>query len=207
MVKSNQQQTPKIRCHEVNHEPIEIGGGILYGGACNSPKSGYDIYIGFQEGMILRHSKYPWVKDPAVEFEFVIADMRVPKSVVTFRKLIKYMKKQLSQGKKIHIGCIGGHGRTGLVIAALVSVLLPDEEDAIAWTREHHCERAVESQQQVNWLMKYFKVKEAEPTKVYKPPKAVAANDPYPAKVLSFAGGDPEQGVYYPLDSSPLSIW
>lgn len=155
-----------VRCWEENHKPLAIGGGTVLGAACAHPADGYDIYVGFDHGMKFKHTAFPWEqkKDPVVEFLFPISDMCAPKSPKQFKAMIEWMSAQLALGKKIHMGCIGGHGRTGLVLAALVAHV-NGEKDAIQWVRKHHCKKAVESESQVNFLMKHFKVKKAKPTK------------------------------------------
>ncbi|MCK5640964.1 MAG: hypothetical protein KAJ19_09215, partial [Gammaproteobacteria bacterium] len=66
-----------------------------------------------------------------------------------------------------HIGCIGGHGRTGLVLAALAAYTKTAPKNAIQWVRKHHCDSAVESTSQVNFLVKHYKVAKAKVSKGY----------------------------------------
>lgn len=156
----------KPRCH-TTHKPIKLGNGEILGAACGSPREGYDIYIGFDYGMKFKHQLFPWDKtaDPIVEFQYHITDMCAPKSPKEFKKMLNWCAEQLEDGKKIHIGCIGGHGRTGTFLAALIS-LYPDlTDDPIQWVRDNHCKKAVESASQIKFLAKHFGCKTAEPTK------------------------------------------
>jgi hypothetical protein len=91
--------------------------------------------------------------------------MCAPKSPKEFKKMINWVSDQLDDGKKIHIGCIGGHGRTGTFLAALVSLYEDLTDDPISWVREHHCAKAVESKAQIKFLVKHFNCKTAKPTK------------------------------------------
>lgn len=161
----NKSFKPVKRCHSY-HKPLQFGDGVLLGGACGSPRSGYDIYIGFDGGMQFNHSAYPWETDDdaVIEFQYRITDMCAPKSPKVFIKMVDWIVEQLHAGKRIHMGCIGGHGRTGLVIAAVKKVW-DGEEDAIAWTRKNHCKKSVESESQVGFLVKHFGCKAAKPTK------------------------------------------
>ena len=74
--------------------------------------------------------------------------MDAPANVTRFKKLVTWLCNQLQDGKTVHVGCIGGHGRTGTVISAIVAELL-EEKDAIQWVRKHYCKKAVESKAQV----------------------------------------------------------
>jgi hypothetical protein len=157
---------PKPRCH-TTHNPLKLGMGEVLGGACSAPREGYDIYIGFDYGMKMQHQPFPWdqVDDPIVEFQYHITDMCAPKSPKDFRKMIEWCSEQLGAGKKIHVGCIGGHGRTGTFLAALVSLYEHLTDDPIAYVREHHCEKAVESESQIKFLCTHFGCKTSTPTK------------------------------------------
>lgn len=158
----------KPRCH-TKHQPLKLGMGEVVGGACGSPRAGYDIYIGFDYGMKMQHQPYPWEQkdDPIIEFQYRITDMCAPKSPKQFKKMISWCAEQLDDGKKIHVGCIGGHGRTGLFLAALVSLYEDLTDDPIAYVRKEHCKKAVESQSQLKFLKKHFgiKIKGHKPTK------------------------------------------
>jgi len=167
-------------CHE-DHKEFELGGGVIMGASCINPREGYDIYIGFDRGMRLSHTPYPWeaADNALVEFLWPITDMCAPKSIKEFRKLINWVEAQLKDGKRIHMGCIGGHGRTGLVLSALIKQI-NDTEDAITWVRENYCHKAVESTSQINFLHKHFTIKKAEPTKKPYSPQYKTGSSKYP---------------------------
>jgi hypothetical protein len=153
------------RCYE-EHPTLTLGNGKLHGGSCHYPAKDYDIYIGLDHGMEMQFAKYPWHKDDSeqIEFLFKITDMQAPHCEVEFKNLINYMEEQLNAGKKIHVGCIGGHGRTGTVFAALVKQML-GEEDAITWVRKHYCKKAVESASQVQFLHKHYGITKVDASK------------------------------------------
>ena len=151
----------KARCHEA-HKPLDILSGVLYGGACAHPLPGYDIYIGLTESYHKPES-YPW--GPSLQaIHYPIVDMSVPHDVPGFLKMVTWMCGQLAEGKRIHIGCFGGHGRTGLVIAAVVAEALK-EPDPIHWVRMNHCHKGVESASQVGLLVKQYGAAPAKATK------------------------------------------
>lgn len=152
---SRREVTQHPRCYET-HPPLQIGDYTVYGGSCSNPMViDADVYIGLDH--ITAKSKYsPW--NPGGHIHYPIVDMSVPQDPEDFKKLIDWLAVQLTALKKVHIGCIGGHGRTGLVLAALVTVMTGDK-DSILYVRKNYCEKAVESASQVAFLAKYFDIK------------------------------------------------
>lgn len=123
---------------------------VIYGGNCGSPVvPDADVYIGLDKySARISQRSWPWKK--GTEFIFDIPDMGVPALPEEFLKLINWIKVQLEKDLKVHVGCIGGHGRTGMVLAGLVSLF--GEKDAITYVRKHYCQKAVESSSQVKFL-------------------------------------------------------
>jgi len=152
------------RCYE-SHAPLAIGDYKIYGGSCSRPiVKDADIYVGFDHSMSFSGGNYPWTE--GTEFLYHITDMAAPKDADSFMKLIEYLKQCLCIGKKVHIGCIGGHGRTGTVLAALVSHMT-GEKHATDYVRKHYCKKAVESKSQIAFLKDHFGITPAKPTKEY----------------------------------------
>ncbi len=153
------------RCFH-SHPALPIKDGlVVYGGSCSSPViKDADIYVGFDWGMGSFSQMYPWHDGEA--FLFKIPDMGVPSNVAEFKLMIHYIAENIVAGKKIHMGCIGGHGRTGLVMAALIKHMT-GEVDATNYVRKHYCKKAVESAKQIDWLYKNFKIKKAKPAKTF----------------------------------------
>lgn len=154
------------RCYE-GHPELKFTGkdGKDYkitGGSCINPFDGYDIYIGLDLGMSVSDIQYPWVK--GVEFLYPISDHQAPKESEDFKKMIIWIAGQLRANKSIHVGCLGGHGRTGIVFSALYREMT-GQTDAIQYVRKHYCDRIVESKEQVKYLMKHYGVDKAEPSK------------------------------------------
>lgn len=214
---------PTRRCYE-GHPPLVIGEFKIWGGSCITPVvTDADIYVGFDFGMRKDDRAYPWVEGDS--FLFPIADMGVPANLTQFTKLLEYLWANLEAGKKIHIGCIGGHGRTGMVLAALVT-MMTGEKDSIAYVRANYCPKAVESKAQVDWLAKHFGITPAQPTKqgnivddwlktgpksrgvtpAVNPPPKVNRTQSAPAKSKAAAGvaSPPPDGA---LIRGPLSLW
>lgn len=143
------------------HPPFQIGEYTVYGGSCSTPLvKDADIYIGFDHSMDIPSDPYPWQPKPATDCKklhiyFFIQDMMVPKDAAEFKNMVVWAATQVREGKKLHAGCIGGHGRTGLFLAALVQELI-GEDDAISYVRKHYCDHAVETTTQVMWLVEHF---------------------------------------------------
>lgn len=149
------------RCHE-SHKEFKLGAGVVFGGSCSKPRTGFDIYVGLDHGMTTMAACYPWEEGPRLEnVYFPIQDMSVPKDLDRFKAMITWLCTQLHAGKRIHIGCIGGHGRTGTLLTALVAQAT-GEKAAIQWVRRNHCKKAVESSEQVKWLMTHYGVEYAD---------------------------------------------
>lgn len=149
------------RCYE-SHPVIQLGAGKLYGGSCSNPMvKTADVYIGLDGWMSFQKPKYPWAKTEAgpEEVSFKISDGCAPSDEKNFVLMIDWLTEKLEAGKTVHVGCIGGHGRTGMVLAALVNRVM-GEEDAITWVRKNYCKKAVETKVQVKFLHKYFGIKE-----------------------------------------------
>lgn len=142
------------RCLE-SHPPLKIGDHLIYGGSCSTPMVvNADVYVGFDGSH--RHvngANFPW--NPGVSFLYHISDMHAPEDPESFKKMIEWLSVQLIANKLIHMGCIGGHGRTGLVLAALYKHVTGDA-DAITYVRKNYCDKAVESAEQVDFLVKHF---------------------------------------------------
>lgn len=151
-----------VKCAH-KHPPLRFKGKdgsdyVIHGGACRDPiHTGLDIYVALDHGTACDTRAYPWHGSRQFVF-FPISDMSVPKDEVEFQLMVEWLCAQMVAGKSVHVGCIGGHGRTGMVLAAVVNVL-GGIEDAVTYVRDHYCEKAVETDAQSNWLHKHFGIK------------------------------------------------
>ena len=150
---------PYAPCH-VTHKPMPLNHGLeINGGSCLDPKvKGCDIYIGFEIGMKFTDKSFPW--NEGAEVLYVIRDQNVPTKPKNFAKLVEWVAEQLQAGRTVHAGCVGGHGRTGMFFAALVSYL-GVSDDPIKYVRENYCNRAVESQKQIDFLAEHYGCKKS----------------------------------------------
>jgi len=160
-------QQPMTRCyHDHPALDIPVRGSKkvvqVYGGSCINPiVTDADIYVGLDTGMEKHENRFPWVTGEA--FLFDIPNMGVPKDDHAFDDMIYWLGQQIiCEAAKIHVGCIGGHGRTGMVLAALVRTV-GGIEDATAYVREHYCEKAVETDTQIGYLYNQFDIEPVAP--------------------------------------------
>lgn len=164
---------PTQKCYH-SHKPLPVGEDkVIYGGNCGTPAvEDADIYVGLDRGSFTPSLKaLPW--NEGESFLYPITDGTPPKDPAEFMKLIVWLSNQLDAGKKIHVGCIGGHGRTGLVLAALAAcrakagkLVIPDD-DPIMYVRLNYCEKVVETQTQVDFLVEHWGCKPVKPRHHY----------------------------------------
>jgi hypothetical protein len=153
------------RCFET-HPALKVGDHEVFGGSCIDPIiKDADIYIGFDGGMRMTGASYPW-NASRVEVLFYIADGTAPAQADEFKKMVIWAAEQIKAGKKLHAGCIGGHGRTGTFLAALVTHMT-GIKDSITYVRENYCQKAVESSSQVDFLHKHYGIKKVSGSKAH----------------------------------------
>lgn len=162
------------RCYE-SHPALILKDDLkIYGGSCITPViKDADVYIGFDSGMKRSDRGFPWEPKPEVEALDVymhISDGAAPKDLINFNKLLEWTAQQIESGKKVHVGCIGGHGRTGTFLAALVYVMT-GRKDAGAYVREAYCKKVIETTEQVNFLFNKFGIEKVDPRPHYSPVK------------------------------------
>lgn len=203
------------RCLE-DHPPLKIGDHTIYGGSCSNPLViNADVYVGFDHSMNYGGMQYPW--SDGVSFQYLIQDMHAPSDPTSFKKLIEWLSVQLIAQKLIHLGCIGGHGRTGLVLSALVKHMTGNA-DATEYVRKNYCEKAVESMAQIQFLKEHFGINPVAPAKGHAPAakgqQALSWREPTvtPAtrkEALKKPPVDSPRGVMvaYPTANSPMNIW
>ena len=196
------------RCFH-GHPALKLGGtGLqIWGGSCSFPQvKDADVYIGFDASMHLTERHYPWTD--GVEVLFRIYDREAPSDPAQFRKLVDWTLAQLQAGRKVHCGCVGGHGRTGTYLAALTCVAA-GELDAIAYVREHYCKKAVEAKVQIDFLVKQFGIKPVAAPSKYSSGALLLDYEPKPLPGKKVGKSLPPlstEGRYKPMPDA-FSIW
>jgi hypothetical protein len=92
-------------------------------------------------------------------------DMKAPR-LSHASKLVKIAADYIRKGRRVDIGCIGGHGRTGTFLALLMIELLGlKAEEAVKRVRSDYCLEAVESYEQRAFV--YLWAGEPAPKRIY----------------------------------------
>lgn len=94
---------------------------------------------------------------------FHIDDNSVPQDVEAFKELVHEICTLMQEGKIPHVGCIGGKGRTGLVLSAIVQFFKSDilskmNVSAIDYVRLVYSEEAIENEEQEKFLQEHFNI-------------------------------------------------
>lgn len=58
-------------------------------------------------------------------------------------------------GARVEVGCFGGHGRTGVIVACMAVLAGVPWQDAATWVWDNYCYEAIESNDQ-EWYIKWF---------------------------------------------------
>lgn len=82
-------------------------------------------------------------------------DWGVPANHQLFRRALRWLLKEASRGKKIEIGCMGGHGRTGTALACLLMVQGLGHSRAVSKVWSRYCEEAIESRNQLDFIRSF----------------------------------------------------
>jgi len=84
-----------------------------------------------------------------------IEDRKTPKSNESLDKVLKVMYTYLKAGKRVHVSCIGGHGRTGMVIGCFLGKYCKEISNPVEYIRKNYCDKAVETYFQHALVNKY----------------------------------------------------
>lgn len=90
-------------------------------------------------------------------------------------------------GVNVEVGCVGGHGRTGTVLACMATIAGVKATNAVKWVRKHYCEHAVESEDQ-KWFVKWFDCTRRGVTPPKRPVKKPTTTTTYTSKPCATKG-------------------
>ncbi len=79
-------------------------------------------------------------------------DYGLPQDERCLLKVLRWLLVQASKGRTVEIGCMGGHGRTGTVLAALLILQGLPSQAATRRVWRRYCENAIESEKQLAFL-------------------------------------------------------
>ena len=79
-------------------------------------------------------------------------DFGLPTDDVRAAAQIEAAFARARRGERVEIGCVGGLGRTGTVLACMAVLAGVDESDAVEWVRRNYRPEAVETSAQERWV-------------------------------------------------------
>ncbi|MGN9785977.1 phosphatase domain-containing protein [Nonomuraea sp. ZG12] len=114
------------------------------------PTPDFGLYLG-SDRLRRRHEgelrwSHAWIQWP---------DFLLPRDHDLAVRQIRALHERARAGTAVEVACGGGVGRTGTVVACLAVLAGLDPSDAVAWTREHHHHRAVETPWQRRWVLRF----------------------------------------------------
>jgi hypothetical protein len=105
------------------------------------PKPAYGLYLDGSWRPPWPHEHFDW------------PDFGVPEDPAGLMSALRRLLNRARAGDRVEIGCLGGHGRTGTALACLAVLSGHPPVDAVAWVRDNYCVRAVETEEQVVFVM------------------------------------------------------
>jgi len=94
--------------------------------------------------------KPPWPHD-----HFDWPDFGVPGEPDRARAVLVSVLERARAGKRVELGCVGGHGRTGTALSCLAILVGFPPSEAVAWVRTNYCSRAVETPEQEAFPLRF----------------------------------------------------
>jgi len=79
-------------------------------------------------------------------------DFGIPTDRSEAVRLIVAAFRRAEAGERVEVGCIGGLGRTGTVLACMAILSGVPASEAVEWVRSNYDERAVETPEQEAWV-------------------------------------------------------
>lgn len=83
-------------------------------------------------------------------------DYDIPTNYYTAAYMIIDAYRKAKAGYWVEVGCIGGHGRTGTVLACMAVLGGVSHRKAVQWVRQNYCKDAVECKEQA-WFVSWFR--------------------------------------------------
>ncbi|MEV4841477.1 protein-tyrosine phosphatase family protein [Nonomuraea sp. NPDC049486] len=116
----------------------------------SGPRPDFGLYLGSDKLRRHHESELPW---PRAWIQW--PDFLLPRDRDVAVQQIRALYERARAGAAVEVACGGGIGRTGTVVACLAILAGLAPADAVAWTREHHHRRAVETPWQRRWVLRF----------------------------------------------------
>ena len=79
-------------------------------------------------------------------------DFGVPREPEAAARQITSAFARAQSGERVEVGCVGGLGRTGTVLACMAVLAGTPPSEAVSWVRSNYDVRAVETKEQEAWV-------------------------------------------------------
>lgn len=116
----------------------------------DGPTPDFGLYLGSRRLRRRHEDRLTW---PSRWIDW--PDFLLPRDSDDAVRQIRGLHERAHAGEAVEVACGGGVGRTGTVIACLAVLSGLSPSDAVAWTREHHHPRAVETPWQRRWIHRF----------------------------------------------------
>ena len=141
-----------VKCRHYS-EPVALPSGVVIhcsslhnNRSDDSPAPDFGLYADFSWKPYWRNEFIDW------------PDFRIPyDEEIATEQIVDLYEKAKEQ--RVEIGCIGGHGRTGTILACLYTYDLdgaPTGEQSTLWVKKNYCKQAVETREQA-WFVDLFR--------------------------------------------------
>ena len=84
-------------------------------------------------------------------------DFGVPSDPAPVTAALESLLDRARAGQQVEVGCYGAHGRTGTALACLAVLCGGDPDGAVEWVRAAYCERAVETDDQADFVRTFLR--------------------------------------------------
>jgi hypothetical protein len=149
-------ESPKCETDGHDHQVFEVHrhldtvtfpDGVTVIGASFDPGSyfrgqppDYGLYLDPQWQPPWEHSYLDW------------PDFGAPDDAGPLFDALRAVRDRARAGRRVEIGCLGGHGRTGTALACLAVLSGVPAQEAVAWVRTNYCSNAVETPEQAAFV-------------------------------------------------------
>lgn len=140
---------PLVRPHAHRDEVTFVDGTTVVGARFlvddpyrPDPAPAFGLYLDRRWAPPWDHTHLRWV------------DFGVP-DAAELRVALDGVLDRARRGERVEVGCLGGHGRTGTALACLAVLTGTPSAEAVAWVRAVYCEKAVETDEQREFVASF----------------------------------------------------
>ena len=90
-------------------------------------------------------------------------DFGLPEDPEAAARQIEAAFERARGGELVEVGCLGGSGRTGTVLACMAVLAGVPSAEAVAWVRDAYKRQAVETAEQEDWVLWFAGRETAQP--------------------------------------------